>query len=153
MDLLLTRDPDIPPAPDHLYGVLEIGTMILQTMERPWVPDPGGAVCGDPGQSCVPVGIYQLVGHDTVSHPMTWALVNPDLCVYHEPNDVPVSTVGRSAILLHAGNYASDSEGCILVGLTRGELNRIPAVLSSQTALLHLKAALSWPGHHTLTIE
>jgi hypothetical protein len=151
MNLLLTRDDAIPTPPDHLYGTLDCGLFVLQTMELPWIPEEGWP-CGEPTRSCVPVGTYLLELHDTVTHPKTWALVNPALGVFHEPNEVPTGSVGRSACLLHAGNYASDSEGCILVGLSRGLLNGLPAVLSSQTALLELKGALPWITGHTLTI-
>jgi uncharacterized protein DUF5675 len=153
VNLLLTRDDTIPPAPDHLYGVLEAGTLILQTIERPWIPERGGAACGEPGRSCVPAGTYVLLLHDTPTHPRTFALVNPDLCVYHDPHDIPVSAVGRSDCLIHAGNLASQSEGCILVGLTRSILNGLPDIASSQAALMQFRAAVPWVLGHTLTIE
>lgn len=159
MDLLIRRDKAIPPPPDHLYGQLEVyapaGTLVLllQTMERPWIPEHGGAPCGEPGQSCVPAGIYELALHDTPEHPRTWALVNQQLSVYHEPHDIPVDEVGRSACLIHAGNFASQSHGCILVGLTRSAIAGVPDVGASQNALMQLKAVLPWVRGHTLTIE
>src|SRR4029077_19331880 len=116
-----------------------------------WIPTPD-APCGEPGKSCVPVGTYVLVLHDTPTHPRTFALVNPDLCIYHEPSDVPVSALGRSACLIHAGNLASQSEGCILVGISRSILNGQPDIASSQLALLDLRAAVPWVLGHTLTI-
>src|SRR2546429_4964181 len=48
MKLIITRDRIIPPAPDHLYGILEAGLLILQTMERPWVPEHGGGTRAGP---------------------------------------------------------------------------------------------------------
>lgn len=153
MQLLLTRDNEIPPPPDHLYGVMEAGTLILQTTERPWVPEHGGAPCGEPGVSCVPAGTYTLVLHDTPAHPLTFALVNEALGIYHEPHDVPTDLCGRSACLIHAGNFASQSEGCILVGHGRGVLNGKPDVTDSRAALAELLAVVPWiAGKHTLTI-
>lgn len=148
MDLLLTRD----AFPDHTYGTLEAGTLVLQTIELPWVAA-AGFPGGEPTKSCVPVGTYELALHDTMTHPKTWALVNPELGIYHEPADIPGHQVGRTACLIHQGNYASDSEGCVLVGILRGTLNGHPAVLNSQTALLQLKHALPWVTGHHLTIE
>lgn len=150
MELYLKRD----TYPDYTFGTLEAGAALFQTMELPWVPVPG-ALCGQPDHSCVPVGTYDLVPHDTMTHPKTWALVNPDLHVYHQPQDIPATEVGRSDCLIHQGNFAHDSMGCILVGMVRGTLNGEPAVLNSATALLQLKAILPWgPQYrHRLVIE
>lgn len=152
MNLILTRDNTVPPAPDHLYGILEAGLLTLQTMERPWIPEHGGAPCGEPGVSCVPAGTYTLVLHDTPAHPLTFALVNEALGIYHEPHDVPTNLCGRSACLIHAGNFASQSEGCILVGRARGVLNGKPDVTDSRAALAELLAIVPWVVGHSLTI-
>lgn len=44
--------------------------------------------------------------------------------------DVP----GRTAILIHWGNYESDTEGCILLGTGSGMMNGKPAVMNSKVA-------------------
>src|SRR2546429_1769677 len=159
MDLLLTRDSAVPPPPDHLYGRLEVyavsgmSMLSLQTMEQPWVPEPGGAPCGEPDHSCVPAGVYQLALHNTMEHPRTFALVNHDLGIYHEPADVPPGEVGRWACLIHSGNFASQSKGCVLVGMTRSSLGGRPDVAESRAALTRLLGLLPWVVGHTLTIE
>jgi hypothetical protein len=159
MDLLLTRDATIPPAPDHLYGRLVVyaasgmSLLELQTIEQPWVPEPGGAPCGEPDHSCVPVGVYQLALHNTAEHPRTFALVNPELGIFHEPADIASSSTGRVACLIHSGNIARQSKGCILVGLTRSVLNGLPDVADSHTALTRLLGILPWVSGHSLTIE
>ncbi len=153
MNLILTRDNTIPPAPDHLYGMLEAGTLLLQTIERPWIPEHGGAPCGEVGKSCVPVGTYDLVLHNTILHPKTFALENPTLAVYADPHSIPHDLCGRSECLIHAGNFASQSEGCILVGHARGMLNGVPDVTESRDALAELLAVVPWiGGKHSLTI-
>lgn len=82
-------------------------------------------------RSCIPSGTYQC------------ALVqSPKFGTVYGVQDVP----GRSAILVHAGNYGgdiekglrSDIEGCILLGLGKGMLSGQPAITSSRDAVAKL---------------
>lgn len=41
---------------------------------------------------------------------------------------------GRTAILLHPGNFEKDTEGCILIGFAAGMSEERPAVLASRAA-------------------
>ncbi len=62
---------------------------------------------GDGGSGfCITPGVYNCIPHDSPKHPDTYEILN-----------VP----GRTSILIHTGNYASDTEGCILPGLTINE--------------------------------
>jgi hypothetical protein len=149
MNLILTRD---PPWPTCTLGMLTVEDLELNTMERPWIGDPeciGGAAC----ISCVPPGVYQLALHDTPEHPRTWALVNPALGVYHEPGDIPAGTTGRTACLIHPGNYPTDVEGCIAPGLSRALNGALWMVTDSQEAMMKLQTVVPWVEGHTLTIE
>src|SRR2546429_3658824 len=102
---------------------------------------------------CVPAGTYELVLHDSAAHPHTFALVNHELGIYHSPLDISSDVCGRSECLIHSGNFASQSEGCILVGRARGVLNGVPDVMASKEALRELLAVVPWiAGAHTLTI-
>lgn len=56
----------------------------------------------------------------------------------YEVCDVP----GRSAILIHNGNFEKDTLGCILVGLKGGSMSDQPAILDSRQALDKLKALI-----------
>ena len=150
MNLTLVRDAALPYATLGTLGGLP---QVLQTLELPWVQDPSGAPCGAPGRSCVPVGEYQLALHDTPAHPKTFALVNPDLGVYHEPGDVPAGTGAcRVAILIHVANYASELEGCVGVGTARYKTPSQWMITQSAHAFTLLTQAVPWEVGHTLTI-
>jgi hypothetical protein len=166
VNLLLQRDPSVPLA--VTYGVLNGAGGPYQTLELPFRLPPVVAsvsVAGDKAtvkitqpagsapRSCVPPGIYNLERHNSPDHPFTWALVNEELGVYHEPGDVPPGAFGaRSAILLHTGNSPLDTKGCIIVGSQRTGLFGLPGVLESIVAFEKLKAHLPWVEGHTLTI-
>ena len=142
MNLLLIRDSD--------DGVCTLGTMTLsenggswQTIERPWIMDLSGKPGGLAGRSCVPPGTYDLMIHDSETHPETWALVNSSLGVTHwGPSQ-------RSVVLIHPANVAAELRGCIAPGLIRG----VRSVLRSRDAMVQLKAALPWVNGHTLEIR
>ncbi len=149
MKLTLHRDPS-----DNVrtFGELTWADeqIVLQTLERPWIPAEDGSPGGHPLVSCVPLGVYELVLHDSAKHPKTWALVNPTLGVYHQV--IPPSQTGRTACLIHSANLVHQLEGCIGVGLTRSQLNGEPDIASSVAAFEELKAAVPWVVGHTLTI-
>lgn len=148
METFLTRDP--VPTPGHTYGQFRVGDLIVETIERPWIPaadHPGGTNL----ISCVPVGRYSLVLHDTVDHPQTWALVNHELGVYHHRSEIPPAG-GRSEVLIHPANWAKELEGCIAPGLSRSIGDGLPMVIRSVPAFTKIKAALPWTDGHFLTI-
>jgi hypothetical protein len=94
-------------------GVLHInGAPSFMTLEPPWLDNARGF-------SCVPDGRYRCVRVESPSFGDTWEVIGiPD----------------RSAILFHAGNTASDTEGCIVVGDTFGWIAPYFAVLNSRKA-------------------
>lgn len=153
MELIVIRDRG--PQPVRWFGEMHwdpAEQIILQTLERPWVPAPDGSPSGHPDTSCVPFGLYQLVLHDTPAHPATWALVNPALGIYHEPGDIPRGQTGRTACLLHSANLVSQLAGCCGVGLSRSMLDGEPDIADSVNAFAELKAAVPWIPGHTLQI-
>jgi hypothetical protein len=86
-----------------IFGTLndESGNQIAVTLEHAFDT-------GDAGWSAkIAPGVYTCLRHPPVRFPfVTWELQNvPDF------QNEPVS-----AILIHPGNYNSDSDGCILVG-------------------------------------
>jgi len=93
----------------------------VYSLELPWRQNKTGI-------SCIPAGDYECVLSDTPKHGKVYEVKN-----------VP----GRTAILLHGGNWGgdvskglkSDVEGCILPGRAIGDLAGQPSVMSSRDAL------------------
>lgn len=117
---------------------------ILHTLELPWIPavTPGGMH----DHSCVPLGTYQLAPHNTPKHPQSFALVNPELGVIHEPD--PQYPAARVACLIHVANYPVELLGCIGVGLSCG----VGMLNASRAALAEFKDQVPWETGHTLEI-
>jgi Family of unknown function (DUF5675) len=104
-------------------------TLLCYTLELPWNNN-------ESGTSCIPNGEYQVIPHNSFSHPNTWEITGvPD----------------REAILIHNGNTEADSKGCVLVGDSTGEINGKPAVLNSKATLNKLRGIL--PDNFTLVIS
>ncbi len=152
MKLILRREQRQPDA-NCTLGLLFIGELTLCTLELSWIPSP---ICrgGTDLRSCVPVGTYRLEHHNSEKHPMTWALVNPDLDVVHY--DPTASAALRDEVLIHVANFPSELLGCIALGTRAG-----PAVgragyqlFDSRKAMQLLQAGVPWPGDsHILEIS
>lgn len=147
MKLTLVRHAYLPGV---TLGRLYAGSLVLATLEEPWIRNPLGPG-GQPREglkheSCVEDGSYELEPHHSLKHPNTWALVNPTLGIWHYavPPDLPY---GRAAILLHTGNTVRDIEGCLLVGMRHGRINGTDAVLDSRNAFAQLQALLGTSPH------
>jgi hypothetical protein len=70
--------------------------------------------------SRIPAGEYLCIAYSGAKHKNVYLV-----------RDVP----GRTTILIHAGNFEKDTEGCILLGLGAGIVSGEPAVTASMTAL------------------
>jgi len=120
-----------PSTPDGTLGEMfdPDGNHLCFTMELPWENN-------EPRKSCIPIGRYTCIPHNSDAHPGTWELLNvPD----------------RSEILIHTGNTDADSLGCILVGRAIGSLNGVSAVLLSAVAFHVMKQTV--PSTFQLEIE
>lgn len=145
MKLQLTRTSD-----DGIrtLGVLTVANATFFTVERCWIPNPAG-LGGMRRQSCVPVGLYTLIPHQSNNFPNTYALVNPELGVWYQPGDIPSDqSWGRTAILIHGGNSVKDVVGCIAPGKERWDSI---GVLRSGVAMRELNRILG-KERHTLEI-
>lgn len=65
-----------------------------------------------PGETCIPPGR----GEGAKTYKVTLRFSPKHQCVVPHVENVPMF----SEIEIHAGNYAKDTEGCLLVGATRG---------------------------------
>jgi hypothetical protein len=136
-------------------GVMSFSTpaedFIAQTIERPWIPDPTYKG-GQSGVSCVPVGTYKLEVHNSEAHPMTWALVNPDLDVIHWPDEAHPQI--RALVLIHIANQVRELRGCIAVGRRRTtDQDGVMMVLDSRLAMDDLQRLLPYTNGHSLEIR
>lgn len=103
---------------------------------------------GMPKRSCVPDGQYRLEPYDSPKHPQSYRLINIALGVFADYlPDASAGQYGRTRILLHTGNTAGDTEGCILVASSFGSLNNHPAVLDSHNAYDRLRSILGRMSH------
>jgi len=104
-----------------VLGTLELeGNELCKTLENPWLNN-------EPFISCIPAGKYIAKRYSSVKYPDVWKLQNVE---------------GRSSILIHIGNKASNTQGCILVGKKRGFLGDDIAVLNSGDALEYIRNIL-----------
>lgn len=104
------------------------GDRLCVTCEPPWRDNQHNI-------SCIPAGTYHFQPHDSNEHPGVWIAT-----------DVP----DRTGILIHEGNTIHDSKGCIIVGSTFGNIDKLPAVLNSRATLQMLRSTL--PDFFTVTI-
>lgn len=133
--------------PGVTLGWLHVVTLRLATLERPWLPNSEG-LGGTLRESCVPDGEYNLLPHSSDRFPDTYVLVNEALGVYRDTRPAG-QTWGRTAILIHVGNFVTDVVGCIAVGTHHGG---ITSVTDSRIAMARLRELLG-RDKHTLTIR
>lgn len=135
-------------------GKMMVGQHRLETMERPWIPNPDGGKSGKRFESCIAAGSYRLVAHRSDKYPLAWALTNPALDVYYQPNDVPKGREkqGRVAILIHPANVWYELLGCIAPGRSRSKQQGIWGVWSSREAMNLIKTVIGNKLDVTLTI-
>lgn len=157
MKLLLRRESKQPDARCTLGILFVPNETALVTMELPWIPSPNPEDKGGvKGKSCVPVGTYRLVPHQSTKHGRTWSLVNHDLDVVHYAGDDHDPDPDRETCLLHSANYPRQLLGCIAPGTYTAkappEEDCDYMVCDSKKAMNILHSHLNWPNEHTLEI-
>ncbi len=90
--------------------------------------------------SCIPAGEYNVVPYSSEKYPGTY-----------EVQDVP----GRSKILIHAGNYYTNTKGCILPGRDVQDINRdgVIDVTASKATLRHIKEVTKYKTFKLTILE
>jgi hypothetical protein len=139
---------------DCTLGQLHIEGRTFDTIERPWIPDAVGRG-GRKGVSCVPPGVYALERHNTEAHPKSFALSNRDLDVVHEDSQIPpeLRLHLRTAVLIHAANFAHELRGCIAPGMGRRAQGSQWMVTNSRQAVRRLRELVPWTAGHSLEIR
>ena len=108
---------------DCTLGRLSVGDFRCFTLELPWRDNKRNV-------SCIPEGFFLVTKHHSPSH--------GDVLKIH---DVP----DRSHILIHAGNFTRNTQGCILIGdgIKHLDHDNIPDVTNSKKTLVKLLASVS----------
>jgi hypothetical protein len=115
------------------YGQIvdDVEKAVCVTLERPWADNA-------PNVSSIPAGTFTF--HRRLSPKRGY-----DVFI---TQDVP----GRSDIEIHKGNLPSDSEGCILVGSTFGDLDAKHGITGSANAFERFMDRLKGVDSFTLTV-
>lgn len=107
MNFTLQRGAGTRSTPGVLYAE---GMQQLYTLELP-VKD------GKPG-SAIPAGTYKI---ERAPSPRFMLSIDPWVLGYAKEMPHLLDIPGRSLIMVHFGNYVTETDGCILVGLTRAD--------------------------------
>ena len=125
----------------RLPKFLEADTM-LWTFERPYIDNDFDGL-SDPNVSCIKTGTYTcryIKQSKSGKYKDTWFLQMPSRAseAWH-----------RKGILIHTGNYPSDTKGCILVGMDHDKKGLLK---DSKRAMDLLRGYIGWKDF-TLTIS
>ncbi|NDV20004.1 hypothetical protein GO013_11280 [Pseudodesulfovibrio sp. JC047] len=113
----------------ELFIVDDLGERkVLCTLENPWLDNQTNI-------SCIPVGDY-----------ICRCVISPK---YGETFEI-VGVEGRTHILFHWGNFVENTDGCVLLGLTREEY--VPAVWNSRAAHAQFMEMLEGVDEFSLNI-
>lgn len=116
---MLTVELERSYLPHCVIGELHIPNQhSFYTIERPWRNN-------EPNVSCIPEGLYECRPFSGNRFKNVWQLMN---------------VTNRTYILIHAGNWAKDVEGCIAVGMTLSSTDYM--VLNSNDAIDELRDLL-----------
>jgi len=127
---------------DKLQEAQTLGTLVLKddegkklfsckTLELPWLDNKRN-------ESCIPLGYYKVAPRQSAKYNKHFHI-----------QDVP----GRSFVLIHIGNFNTQTKGCILVGEKLADINAdgYKDVTSSKATLKKLLALA--PGGFDLEIK
>ena len=113
------------------FGVLRINKNVFCVTLEP--PDELNIT----GKSSIPAQQYMCIKHKSPKFGKTFKVVN-----------VP----GRTDVLFHSGNFAEQTEGCILLAQYFGKLKGNRAILNSGNTFDHFMEIMKKVGYFHLTI-
>jgi len=118
-------------SPKGTLGTLTVGDLTLHTIEPMWRDN-------QPSVSCIPSGIYVVMPHKSPRYGECFRLIGGTVGSTEGP---------RTQVLIHAGNWHTDSKGCILPGLSQGwdDTKGLPAVWHSRKAVSKLRQTITKP--------
>lgn len=112
-------------------GVMTInGQFYCLTLERPWLDNMRQL-------SCIPAGTYRCVPYSSKKYKDVWEVTG---------------VIGRSKILIHAGNKVDDTMGCILVGYDASKAHE-NYIGNSTAALNGLRKIIGISNSFTLVVR
>lgn len=117
--------------PFGLFSVLTCGELKLYTVEPPYNNN-------IVNESAIPAGIYDVGRLVLPAEDDKWQVMNVN---------------ERTEIMIHAGNRAIESKGCIIVGTHLGCVEGEWAVMDSLDAMIELGSALDDVGEFKLYID
>lgn len=141
MDDLLQLKRDPPNAGATLGSLFYNGKLECFTLEDVVREVPGRPVSEwkIPGQTAIPRGIYKIV-------------IVPSPKRHNDPTPRLLNVPGFDGILIHPGNTAAQTEGCILVGRMRS-IAEVEQSIPAYTALFaKLKTTIDGGGSVTIQI-
>jgi hypothetical protein len=122
------------------FGTLRLpdGTA-FPTIERRWEYNAKG-------KSCIPAGTYEMRQRASAM------VYRTSGNLFHQGWEI-TGVKDRSLIMIHPGNWSSDSNGCVLVGRAHAVVKGIPGVTSSRPAFEDLMRRLSTRDTWQITIR
>lgn len=109
-------------------GELCVDELVLFTLELPDLNN-DGIEGNEVRKSCIPDGIYPVFRHHSPKFGSCFWI-----------KEVP----GRSAILIHPGNYHYHTLGCILVGMNQKDVNN-DGLIDNVSSKMAMQKLLSYP--------
>ena len=129
MDLILKRT---------YFNDATIGTLCILGEDNPvWHTLELPNLDNQKNKSCIPEVCYEVKPYSSKNYPNVWELQNVH---------------GRTNILIHVGNFTSNTEGCILIGTGAGYMRDEKAVTNSRVAIEQLREKTDYPNKFNLYI-
>lgn len=130
-----------------IFGFMEPedGSFLLCTLEHAFPQQSDGIQSSTVFKPIIPPGTYTCVrGIHCLKDPKDPTKLSPPFETFEI-----TGVAGHTKLLFHKGNFNKDSEGCILLGLARDEIN---GILNSKQAFEKLMAAQQGVDSFTLTV-